>query len=116
MVDGFYWWGVWSLLSIALAVAVDLGVRLTWVQLPWWLDAALLAGVTLPLLGLGWRYFLRHTAARERALLRRRGRAERQARRDTLTGCLHRAGLVERIDQINATAPHVPCGLLVLDL
>ncbi|TSE26787.1 putative signaling protein [Tepidimonas sediminis] len=116
LVGWFYWWGLWSVLSVLLAMVLDLTLRLTWLESPWWLEAALLGGVTLPLLGLGWRFFLRRTAARERALLRQRHRAQRQAQRDALTGCLHRGGLVERIDRLNTLAPGVPCGLFVLDL
>ncbi|MFN4104158.1 MAG: hypothetical protein ACK4GB_07710 [Tepidimonas sp.] len=70
LIGWLYWWGVWSALSVLLAMGVDLTLRWTWPEAPWWLEAALLGGVTLPLLGMGWYFFLRRTAARERALLR----------------------------------------------
>lgn len=107
---------IWSVGSVLLAIAVDLGLR-NW--LPWpsqWLDIFILAGVTVPMLLLGGAYFFRRAQRQEWALRRHDARQWLYARRDPLTLADNRQALKEVIAALNREPVVHTSALFVLDL
>ena len=109
-----YW--LWALASVLVAIALDVALRSVWPAPGFWLDLAVLGGVTLPVMLAAGAYAIPRAQRQERALWRREMRHWRQARRDPLTGAHNRLALQEFINRLRLDRPRAMAALFVLDL